>query len=203
MVCDKMIISIHQPQYLPWNGYFDKIKQSDIFVFLDDVQYKKNEWQNRNKIKTKNGIQWITVPVLYKFGQKIKDIEINQTVRWADKHIKTIEQTYKCKDQDLWKILKNIILINHKYLSDLNCEIVECISNFLNLKTVFYRSSKLGIEESDPDDRIIKIVEKLKGNLYIAGSGGRNYMDLSKYPFEVKFQEYKEDLPLSIINSLL
>ena len=69
-----MIVAIHQPQYLPWLGYFDKIDKADIFVLLDDVQYKKNEWQNRNKILTATGWQWLTVPVKYNFGQKINEV---------------------------------------------------------------------------------------------------------------------------------
>ena len=69
-----MIVTIHQPQYLPWLGYFDKINRADIIVLLDNVQYKKNEWQNRNHIKTANGWQWVTVPVKYKFPEKIYEV---------------------------------------------------------------------------------------------------------------------------------
>ncbi len=72
-----MIISVHQPQYLPWLGYFDKIKRADIFVLLDNVQFKKNEWQNRNRIKAANGLQWLTVPVMYKYPQLMIEVEIN------------------------------------------------------------------------------------------------------------------------------
>jgi hypothetical protein len=60
-----MIVAIHQPQYLPWLGYFDKMLAADLFCYLDCVQFKKNEWQNRNRIKTAQGWQWLTVPVMY------------------------------------------------------------------------------------------------------------------------------------------
>ncbi|MCR4319560.1 MAG: WbqC family protein [Candidatus Brocadiaceae bacterium] len=72
-----MIVEIHQPQYLPWIGYFDKIDRANVFVLLDNVQYKKNEWQNRNRIRTSQGWQWITVTVLYKYPEKINAVKIN------------------------------------------------------------------------------------------------------------------------------
>ena len=69
-----MIIAVHQPQYLPWLGYFDKMRRADVFCYLNDVQYKKNEWQNRNRIKNAQGWQWLTVPVLYKYPQMINEV---------------------------------------------------------------------------------------------------------------------------------
>ena len=75
-----MIVSVHQPQYIPWLGYFDKIDRSDLFVFLDTVQYKKNEFQNRNRIKNNQGWQWLTVPVGYRFPQKIDEVLINNDI---------------------------------------------------------------------------------------------------------------------------
>ena len=75
-----MICSIHQPQTFPWIGYFAKIFQSDIFVILDNVQFKKNEWQNRNRLKTPAGWQWLTVPVIHRFGQLISEVKVNNTV---------------------------------------------------------------------------------------------------------------------------
>ncbi len=89
-----MIVSVHQPQYLPWLGYFDKIERSDIFVFLDNVQFKKNEWQNRNKIKTSEGWQWLSVPVIHKFMQKISEVKINNTVWWGKKHLNALVTNY-------------------------------------------------------------------------------------------------------------
>jgi hypothetical protein len=82
---DKIIVAIHQPQYLPWLGYFDKIDKADKFVFLDTVQFKKNEWQNRNKIRTVHGCQWLTVPTLYRFPERICEVKINNSVRWQHK----------------------------------------------------------------------------------------------------------------------
>ena len=77
-----MLCAIHQPQYLPWLGYFDKVAQADVFVFLDDTQFKKNEWQNRNRIKTSQGWQWLTVPVCHHHDQQIRQVEFNTKVNW-------------------------------------------------------------------------------------------------------------------------
>ena len=89
-----MRVTIHQPQFLPWLGYLDKIDQADLFIALDSVQFKKNEWQNRNRIRTADGCQWVTVPVLHHFGQLVKDVRINQAVAWRSQHLRAIEMHY-------------------------------------------------------------------------------------------------------------
>jgi len=90
-----MIISIHQPNFLPWIGYFYKLVRSDIFVFLDNVQYTKNSFINRNRIKTPQGALWLTVPVTFKFGQLINEVRINNQTDWRKKHLKTLEMNYR------------------------------------------------------------------------------------------------------------
>src|SRR6476660_4489118 len=89
-----MRVTIHQPQFLPWLGYLDKIDQADLFIALDSVQFKKNEWQNRNRIRTADGCQWITVPVLHRFGQLVNEVCINQAVTWRSQHLRAIEMHY-------------------------------------------------------------------------------------------------------------
>ncbi|HVZ53576.1 MAG TPA: WbqC family protein [Pseudolabrys sp.] len=91
-----MIVSIHQPAYLPWLGYFDRIARSDVFIVLDNVQFERNSFTNRNKIKTANGPAWLTVPVRLSghFETTIADIEIDDTQDWRRKHLRSIEQSY-------------------------------------------------------------------------------------------------------------
>ena len=88
------VVSIHQPQYLPWFFYFQKILESDFFVFLDNAQFQKNGIQNRNKIKNKDGELWLTVPVKRSLDTKINEVEIDNTKNWKKKHLKTIEESY-------------------------------------------------------------------------------------------------------------
>src|SRR5207253_7130508 len=90
-----MRVAIHQPQFLPWLGYLDKIDQADLFVVLENVQFKKNEWQNRNRIRTAQGWQWMTVPVLHDFGQKINETKINNKVSWRQDHLRAVELNYR------------------------------------------------------------------------------------------------------------
>ena len=90
-----MIVTIHQPQYLPWLGYFDKADRADIFVLLDNVQYTKNDWQNRNKIRTSQGAQWLTVPIISNLGQKISDVKIDNTKNWRKAHLNAIKLNYR------------------------------------------------------------------------------------------------------------
>jgi hypothetical protein len=90
-----MIVSVHQPQYLPWLGYFDKIDRADVFVLLDTVQYKKNEWQNRNRIKTAQGPQWLTVPVTYRYPQRICEVGVNGRERWQHRQRQALATNYR------------------------------------------------------------------------------------------------------------
>src|SRR5438034_6495152 len=86
-----MRIAIHQPQYLPWLGYLDKLDRADVFVVLDNVQFKKNEWQNRNRIRTAQGWQYLTVPVLHEFPQRLDQVRINNQADWRRKHQTALE----------------------------------------------------------------------------------------------------------------
>ena len=81
-----MKVAIHQPQYLPWLGYLDKLDSADVFIILDTVQFKKHEWQNRNRIRTKEGWQWLTVPIIDRFPERIDRVEVNAGVDWSRKH---------------------------------------------------------------------------------------------------------------------
>lgn len=190
-----MIVAIHQPQYLPWLGYFDKIDQADIFVFLDNVQFKKNEWQNRNKIKTADGWQWLTVPVLHKYPQLINGVEINYAVRWQHKHRQAIVSNYRkapCYDY-LAGFVDHLSNLRCQYLSELNIDLIRNLVELLGINTPLYVASQLGEFPADPDDRIIGIAKYFGADTYLAGSGGKDYMNLDKYEkkgVKVIFQEF-------------
>ncbi len=89
-----MILAAHQPQYLPWLGYLHKIAGADVFLILDDVQYKKNEWQNRNRIKSAEGWQWVTVPVTYRFPERIREVGVDRGAPWRRKHREALVSSY-------------------------------------------------------------------------------------------------------------
>lgn len=191
-----MILAAHQPQYLPWLGYFEKIHRSDIFVFLDNVQYKKNEWQNRNRIKTDTGPAWLTVPVHYRFPQKIMEVTIDEKSHWQKKHIASLELNYSNTSffKRYFASIQKIIRSRQVYLSELNIALIEELMSCLGIfgKTVI--SSKLGKLPEDPDERLISLCRMYEADTYLAGEGGKNYMDLDKYHdagIKVIFQEYR------------
>ncbi len=191
-----MIVAVHQPQYLPWLGYFDKIHRADVFVLLDNVQFKKNEWQNRNKIKTAQGWQWLTVPVSYKYPQLISEVAINNTVRWQHKHSKAILTNYTkapCHDY-LEEFFEGIFSGSWQSISQLNIEAVRKLAKALGIDTALFAASELGEFPQDPDERLIAITKHFGSDTYLAGGGGRHYMNLDKYEnsgIKVIFQDYK------------
>ena len=178
-----MIVAIHQPQYLPWLGYFDKMRIADFFCYLDNVQYKKNEWQNRNRIKTAQDWQWLTVPVSFRFPQKINEVKINNTINWNKKHLQALTTNYSKSPhfKDYMELLEDILTKEWDLLSELNLSLLERLRKFLNLNdkpTVL--ASSLDLRE-DPTDRLIDICKLLGADAYLAGQDGGNYMDLKRF----------------------
>jgi len=198
-----MIVAVHQPQYLPWLGYFDKIDKADVFVLLDNVQFKKNEWQNRNKIKTANGWNWLTVPVLYKFPQLINEVEINNKEHWQHRQKQAIISNYR--KTDYWEILGDFleyIFSNHwQTISELNIGVVRKLAEILTIKTPLYVASELGKFPEEPDERLIAIAKYFGADTYLAGSGGRNYMNPEKY-FEAGITLIYQDYHHPVYNQL-
>ncbi|NOQ95741.1 MAG: hypothetical protein GQ555_03890 [Desulfobacterales bacterium] len=191
-----MIVAVHQPQYLPWLVYFDKIDKADVFVLLDTVQFKKNEWQNRNKIKTAQGWQWLTVPVLYRYPQLIHEVTINDNVNWQHKHRQAMVSNYKRAPyyEMLEDFLEGIFSHSWQSISQLNGEVVRRLATILGIDTPIYVASDLGEFPQDPDERLIAITKHFDAGTYLAGMGGRGYMNLDIYDkdgIEVIFQDFK------------
>ena len=169
-----MIVSIHQPNYLPWVGYFDKIAQSDVFVLFDDVQYPLGKSVcNRNLIKTPHGSLWLTVPVKNKSALKhINEIEINNDMDWRERHWKTIRTVY-CKAPHFSayaSVFEGIYARPWEKLCDLNIEIITSILTILEIRTTLVRSSQLGIPGGG-EEKLLDIVQKLGADAYLTGTG--------------------------------
>jgi hypothetical protein len=174
-----MIISVHQPQYIPWLGYFDKIARSDLFVFLDNVQYKEREFQNRNKIRTRQGWIWLTVPVISKGEgrQNISEVKIDNQIAWQRKHLGSIKNAYSTAAyfKDYYPVLEDILSREWVYLKDLNLEIIRFILRDLGIVTPIDFESKLNIKTMS-SQRIIDICKELNSGTYLSGAGGRDYL---------------------------
>ncbi|MDA8125064.1 MAG: WbqC family protein [Deltaproteobacteria bacterium] len=190
-----MIVAAHQPQYLPWLGYYDKIDRADAFVLLDTVQFKKNEWQNRNRIKTAAGPQWLTVPVTYTFPQRIDAVGINNRERWQHKQRQAIVSNYRhapCWDF-VAPLLEEILSRPWEKLAPLNIFVVKKLAERLGITTPLYVASELPAFPDDPDERLIAIAKHFGADTYLAGAGGHGYMDLDRYErngIKVLFQKY-------------
>src|SRR5205809_4777610 len=134
-------VAILQSNYIPWKGYFDLIAAVDEFILYDDVQFTKNDWRNRNKIKTPKGLEWISIPVGQDISRRIRDVELPDH-RWQEKHWKTLEANYGRAPHfaEVARLFEPLYLQrNHSHLSALNREFIEVICRYLGLST---RTSK-------------------------------------------------------------
>ena len=178
-----MIVAIHQPNYLPWLGYFHKITVADTFVFLDDVQFSKGSYTNRVKVLSPAGPRWITVPVRAAFGLGINEIHLAKT-EWKCSHIETLRNYYRRAPAfgEVWSALPDLINdAPSSSISDLNCWLVEKISNQLGLVCDFRRSSTMDLL-SKSDNRLVDIVLKVaKDGTYYSGHGASSYQDPRKF----------------------
>lgn len=181
-----MIIAIHQPEFLCWPGFFDKIYRSDLFVILDTVQFRKNYYQNRNKIKTKTGWRWLTVPLKKPvFGRKICDIEIAGE-QWKKDHLDVFYENYKSAPFYNTYIagLKMIYEKHWQSLSPLNIEIIRLMLKYLGFQRRIILASELQSKEKNGTELLIDICKGLDADTYLSGEGGYNYLDLKRFEEE-------------------
>jgi len=192
-----MRISIMQPGYLPWLGFFELIYNCDLFVLLDDVQYTKKDWRNRNRIRTKDGWIWLTVPVLTKNkqGQLINEVKINSSINWRRKHLMSIEINYnKTKYfNNYFSYFEKLYTSDWEYLLDLNIEIINWVVKMLNIKTPIIKSSGLNAK-GKKEDKVINICKKLGATELYDSKAAQNILSLdeiNKNEIKVKFQDYQ------------
>jgi len=192
-------IAIIQSNYIPWKGYFHIIQKVDHFVFLDEVQYTCRDWRNRNRIKSPEGLIWLTVPNDGDQSKKISDVRIDNSVNWNENHYSSMRNFYrKTKYYSLYESFLQEIYLNNswEYLYDLNQFLIKKIAAILNIKTYFHNSSEFDLLKGK-NEKIISIVKQLGGNHYLTGPAAsaylkpelfRNnniileYMDYSNYP---------------------
>ncbi|HHP7241116.1 MAG TPA: WbqC family protein [Cyclobacteriaceae bacterium] len=176
-----MTVSIHQPNFIPWIGYFYKISKSDTFVLLDNVQYTKNSFINRNRIKTPQGVNWLTIPVKQsgKSKQYIFETEIVNPEKSLSKIIKSVEQNYKkSKYFDVYFDPFCDILGRHpSLLSELNKELIIWVAQEFNMGGKIMLASEIIEEFDDATERLIAACKSLGADAYYSGFGGGDYQD--------------------------
>ena len=180
-----MIVAIQQPEHLPWIGFFNKMAQSDLFVYLDNVQLKKRYFENRNRIKTNDGPKWITVPIHSKgkYTQNINQVIIDNESRWTKKYMGIIERTYKKSPfwNDVKKIVFPCLVESRDRLVDLNYDLIKRCRDYLQISTPVRLASALQVDRLSGSGLILDICIKTKADIYISGTDGKEYLDIDRF----------------------
>jgi hypothetical protein len=192
-------IGINQPTYLPWMGYFDLIDQVDLFVILDNVQFVKQSWQQRNRIKAGNGLQWLTIPVVFRgrLGQLIKDVEIRDR-DFVRNHIRAIELAYARSAffvQYFPSLRERLEELQKGLLLDLNLGLISWALEILKIKTRLIRASSLGVT-GKRTELLANICEGVGATEYFSPLGSAEYLlaeqaVLRQRGIDISFQNYE------------
>ncbi len=187
------VVTIHQPEHLSYLGLFHKISMCDTLVLLDNVQYEKNYFQNRNRINTTDGEKYITVPVTNTHGP-ISEVQIagNFFMHQAEKNAKTIEIAYR--NCPYWKEYGEKFLSVYKYcrnnyLSQYNEALLLWVLDVLGIDVKVYRASEIGAK-GHKTDLLVDICKIVGADKYISGKSGRDYLELEKFDIPVEFQDF-------------
>ena len=190
-----MKVAIHQPHYLPWLGYLAKWAEADLFIFLDTVQYEKNGFQNRNKIRTKDGAQWLTVPVRVRLGTPIAEVETDAGQDWARRHLRAIELAYGRAPG--WQLREPEIRAFYERswprLAPLAVASATWLAGAAGIRTPARLASELAVTATDPTERLVQLCQAVGATTYLAGRDGANYMDLARFAaagIDVRAQAY-------------
>lgn len=191
-----MIITIHQPEHLPWLGFLNKASKADLFVILDSVQFEKNYFQNRNRILGTNGVQWLGIPVSLTghMDASIADTLIsNVDVKWKEKYLKTLKMSYGKHPyfDEVFPLIEECLYIETNHFCDINIAIIKKLFDKLNIDCEIVRSSDLNVMGLK-SDLILDICNKVGAESYIAGPSGRDYLHIEDFD-EASIKVYYND----------
>ncbi len=177
-------VLITQSNYIPWKGYFDSINICDVFVVYDDMQYTKRDWRNRNQIKTKNGLKWLSIPVEVsgKYSQKINETKIADKT-WNKSHLDLLKQSYKSANcyLEVFKFIEEMYMTcNFEYLTEINMHFITKINQFLGITSEIKYSSEFILHE-EKTQRLVNICSQLNGTDYFSGPAAKDYMEENKF----------------------
>ena len=188
-----MRVAAIQSSFIPWRGYFDFIASVDVFVFLDDVQYSKNGWRNRNRIKTPQGSRWITVPVRHRnIAQLIVDTEIDDRKDWRDSHMRLWHENYGTAPyyRDVLELLGDLERDTVDTISKLNIALARRIAGNLQIGTRTMLSSDLR-PSGTKTARLVDLLKKLHATTYLSGPSADAYLDKDAFRRNGIRLEYK------------
>lgn len=214
-----MLVSGHQPCYIPWYGFFEKIAKSDVFAIHDVAQYEKGGYINRNQIKSSQGPLWLSIPILIKGNKNslIKDLKIDNSQDWQRRHWKAIKMNYNKSEyfDKYYDFFGYIYNSNWEYLHELNMTIINFILEELNITTRLYFTSEMECRHQKKSDFVLSLCKELHADTYISGKLGKDYLierDFELEGIKIDYQEirkieykqlFKDFIPnLSIIDIL-
>ena len=173
-----MKVGIIQSNFLPWRGYFDFIRESDLFIIHDDLQYTKGDWRNRNKIKTSRGVEWITVPVRYHHTrQLIEETSVDYSSPWAQKMVNRIRETYgRAPYFELYfSELHDLLMKPAASISDLNLRLIKWVCCHLEIATPIKMSHEYH-PQGAKTERLIGILQQVQATTYLSGPAAQTYL---------------------------
>jgi len=192
----KKSIAIMQPVYLPWLGYFEQMALCDEFMFLDDVQYTKQDWRNRNRIRTKDGSMWLTVPIKRnKLGQLLNETQINHQLKWHRKHLSALEMNYKpCHYyKDIIELYNTVFMAKPDRLIDLTIPLIKAFAQYMAIEPVFTNASDFEISSNDKQGRVIELCNIRGAEIFYTGPSAQDYIEddvFAKGGVTAVFQNY-------------
>jgi len=173
-----MKVGIIQSNFLPWRGYFDFIREVDLFIVHDDLQYTKGDWRNRNKIKTPRGLEWITVPVNYRAtSQLIDETTVDYSTPWAQKMLNRIRESYRhAPNFDMYFTqLSELLTTPSISVSDLNVRLIHWVCGNLNINTPIKFSREYN-PQGTKTERLLGILKQVNATSYLSGPAARSYL---------------------------
>jgi hypothetical protein len=193
-----MIIGILQPGYLPWLGFFEQVHRCDVFVIYDDVQYDKHGWRNRNRIKTANGVQWLTVPVHADIdeGRLVREAKIDNRTNWRKKHLMSIKQSYAkaaCFKEYIG-VFEDAFAREWELILDLDLFFIRKFLEILGMGDKRLELASTLNVDGDKVTRLINICKMFGADTMYNGAAGRSYMDevlFRENGVNLVFQDYK------------
>jgi hypothetical protein len=192
-----MKVSILQPAYLPWLGFFDQMAHSDLFVFLDDVQFTKRDWRNRNRLRTQSGWTWMTVPVQQKnrYRQPLRETRIDNTARWRRKHLETLRHNY-ARAPFFHRYFPYFDALYNKewiFLIDLCFDTIDYLQEALHIATPVCLSSEMKIRACR-QEKILAICAQTGATKFLAGDRAVNYLEpeaFRSHSIALEYQHYQ------------
>jgi hypothetical protein len=188
-----MKVCILQSNFLPWRGYFDLIRESDLFIVYDDVQYTKNDWRNRNRIKTPRGTQWITVPVHHHLRQSIEETPIDRSRPWAERMLNQIRESYRQAPhfEPYFSELAERLAAPAASISELNLRLMRWVCGHLGIATPLQMSRDYRAS-GEKTERLIEILRQARASTYLSGPAARAYLRAELFEQAGIRLEYKE-----------